>query len=89
MKGDDMPVLTVRNVPDEVHRALRARAAQHDHSAEAEVRDILATTLLPMKRVKIGDALMALGADLALKDDDIDALNSIRDQTPAEPMALQ
>ncbi|MFV0372970.1 FitA-like ribbon-helix-helix domain-containing protein, partial [Microbacterium sp.] len=36
-----MAVLTVRNVPDEVHRALRVRAAEHGRSAEAEVREIL------------------------------------------------
>lgn len=33
-----MAVLTVRNVPDEVHRALRLLAAQHGRSTEAEVR---------------------------------------------------
>jgi plasmid stability protein len=38
-----MAMLTVRNVPDEVHRALRVRAALHGRSAEAEVRDILET----------------------------------------------
>ncbi|WP_415859309.1 FitA-like ribbon-helix-helix domain-containing protein, partial [Burkholderia multivorans] len=35
-----MPVITVRNLSDEVHRALRIRAAQHGRSTEAEVRDI-------------------------------------------------
>ena len=37
-----MPSVTVRNVLDEVHRALKVLAAQHGRSAEAEVRDILA-----------------------------------------------
>ena len=32
-----MAMLTARNVPDEVHRALRVRAAQHGRSMEAEV----------------------------------------------------
>ena len=31
-----MAMLTVRNLPDDVHRALRVRAAQHGHSTEAE-----------------------------------------------------
>ncbi|MFB9619792.1 FitA-like ribbon-helix-helix domain-containing protein [Brooklawnia cerclae] len=35
-----MAVLTVRNVPDEVHRALRVQAAEHGRSTEAEVREI-------------------------------------------------
>lgn len=42
-----MAVLTVRNVPDEVHRALRVRAAEHGRSAEAEVREILSAALVP------------------------------------------
>jgi len=40
-----MAQVTVRNVPDEVVRALRVRAARHGRSAEAEHRLILAETL--------------------------------------------
>ena len=36
-----MPSVTIRHVPDEVHRAIRVRAAQHGRSAEAEMRAIL------------------------------------------------
>ena len=36
-----MATLTVRKLSDEVHRALRARAAMHGRSTEAEVRAIL------------------------------------------------
>lgn len=36
-----MAMLTVRKLSDEVHRALRVRAAQHGQSMEAEVREIL------------------------------------------------
>ena len=35
-----MVMLTVRNLPEEVHRALRVRAARRGHSTEAEVRTI-------------------------------------------------
>lgn len=83
-----MAVLTVRNVPDEVHRALRARATEHGRSAEAEVREILSAALVPSQRVLLGDALAALGRDLALTDDDVAVLNAVRDQTPAEPLGL-
>lgn len=47
-----MAVLTVRNVPDEVHRALRVRAAEHGRSAEAEVRAILSEALVPRERLR-------------------------------------
>ena len=46
---------------DEVHRALRVRAARHGRSAEAEIRDILERAVKPAKRVRLGDALAALG----------------------------
>jgi plasmid stability protein len=41
----NMAQLTVRNVPDEVVRSLRVRAAKHGRSAEAEHRLILAEVL--------------------------------------------
>lgn len=36
-----MATLTIRNLPDETKRALKQRAARHDRSMEAEVREIL------------------------------------------------
>ena len=46
-----MAVVTVRNVPDEVHHALRVRAAHRGRSTEAEVRAILEKTVLPEGRI--------------------------------------
>lgn len=83
-----MAVLTVRNVPDEVHRALRVRAAAHGRSAEAEVREILSAALVPAQRILVGDALASLGRDLALTDDDVALLDAVRDKTAAEPLLL-
>ena len=40
-----MAQLTVRNIPDDLARALRVRAARHGRSAEAEHRLILAQAL--------------------------------------------
>jgi plasmid stability protein len=57
-----MAILTVRNVPDDVHRALRVRAAQHGRSTEAEVREILATAVKPEERVRVGKALATSAA---------------------------
>ena len=44
-----MAQLTVRNVDEEVVRALKARAGQHGRSAEAELREILRDVLLRPK----------------------------------------
>ncbi len=41
-----MAQLTVRNVDDQVVRALKKRAVEHGQSAEAEHRDILQESLL-------------------------------------------
>ncbi|WP_420861943.1 FitA-like ribbon-helix-helix domain-containing protein [Algirhabdus cladophorae] len=40
-----MASITVRNLPDEVHRCLKQLAAQNNRSTEAEVRNILSTVV--------------------------------------------
>lgn len=84
-----MTSITVRNLPDAVHRALRVLAAQNGRSAEAEVRDILERAVKPAKRVRLGDALAALGRKVGLTDEDIATVDNTRDQSPAEPMKFE
>ena len=84
-----MAMLTVRNLPDDVHRALRMRAALHGHSTEAEVREILATAVKPAARVRMGDALAALGRSISLTNEDFDVFNQVRDKLPAKPLRLE
>lgn len=83
-----MAMLTVRNLPDDVHRALRVRAAQRGHSTEAEVREILATAVKPESRVLLGDALSGLSRKLGLTNADFDAMAKVRDKMPAQPMSF-
>ena len=66
-----MAILTVRNVPDDVHRALRVRAARHGRSTEAEVREILAAVVKPEKRIRVGDALSDIGRKIGLTNEDL------------------
>ena len=80
-----MAMLTVRNLPEEIHRALRVRAAQHGRSTEAEVREILAVAVKPEKRVRLGEALASLGREIGLTNEDVEVLERVRDTTPAEP----
>ncbi|MFP3756549.1 Antitoxin FitA [compost metagenome] len=84
-----MPMLTVRNVPDEVHRALRMRAAEHGRSTEAEVREILERAVKSEQRVRMGDALAALGQRAGLTNDDFAVFDTQRDKAPAEPMKFE
>ncbi len=80
-----MAMLTVRNLPDEVHRALRVQAALHGRSTEAEVREILASAVKPEARVRMGDALAALGRTIKLTNADLEIFDQVRDKTPAKP----
>jgi plasmid stability protein len=84
-----MAMLTVRNLPDDVHRALRVRAALHGRSTEAEVREILAIAVKPEARVRLGDALAALGQKIGLTNEDFDVFNQVRDKTPAQPLSFE
>jgi plasmid stability protein len=84
-----MASISIRNVPDDVHRALRVRAAQHGRSAEAEIREILEKAVKPPKRVRLGDALAALGRKVGLTDEGIAAIDQMRNKLPAEPMKFE
>lgn len=84
-----MATVTVRNLPDEVHRALRVRAATHARSTEAEIRDILDAAVRPPERLRLGTALAELARQAGLTDGDIAVLEQVRDKTPAEPVRLE
>lgn len=57
-----MPSVTVRNLPEATHRALKQRAAQHGRSTEAEIRHILEGAVRPQRGV--GSALATIGRSL-------------------------
>jgi antitoxin FitA len=84
-----MPAVTIRNISDETHRALRARAAYHGRSTEAEIRDILEAAVRPSERVKLGSLLAAIGRDAGLSNTDVEALQPKRDVKPDEPMSFE
>jgi plasmid stability protein len=79
-----MAVVTVRNLPEETHRALRVRAAEHGRSTEAEIRAILEETVRPPGRVKVGSALAAFGKRFGGIDLDI-----TRDQSPPRAASFE
>ncbi len=83
-----MAVLTVRNVSEEVHRALRVRAARRGRSTEAEVRAILEETVLQEGRVGLGSLLTAIGRRVKLTDDEL-ADFAQRDKSPGRPIDLE
>ena len=84
-----MAMLTVRNIPDEVHRALRTRAAHHGHSMEAEVREILESVVSPEGRVKLGSLLAGVGRQARLTAEEFAVFEQVRDKTPAHPVNFE
>lgn len=83
-----MAMLTVRNLPDDVHRALRVQAALHGRSTEAEVREILALAVKPEARIRLGDALAALSRDMGLTNEDFEVFERVSDKVPAIPLGF-
>ncbi len=79
-----MSQIIVRQLPDEVHRALTTRARAHGRSTEAEARDILASAVLPDARPKAGDLLCGIwkGADMS-------EVKFERDKTPHKPLSFE
>ena len=88
-----MAVLTVRNVPDAVHRALRQQASLHGRSTEAEVREILQAAVAPPERVKPGAFLAAMSRKARLTNADVAALEKamelVRDNATHEPIRFE
>jgi antitoxin FitA len=84
-----MPAVTIRNLPEATHRALKLRAAQHGRSAEAEMRVILETAVRSDTRIRLGTALSEQSRKLGLTNEDFAVLEVASDERPAEPMRFE
>lgn len=85
-----MPSITIRNVPDEVHRAIRVRAARHGRSAEAEIRVILEQAAKPEGRLLLGSLLASIAREAGgLSNAEAAHFDQIRDRSPAEPLRFE
>lgn len=84
-----MPAITIRNLSEATHRALKVRAAHHGRSTEAEIREILEATVRPPNRVRLGTALAELGRRVGLTNEDVAVLDQAREKTPAEPVRFE
>lgn len=78
-----MAAITVRNLSEETHRALKVRAAGHGRSTEAEVRAILEEAVSPPTRVRVGSLLASIGREAGGVELDVD-----RTRTAREPIDL-
>ena len=76
-----MRMVTVRNVPEEVHRAIRVRAAHNGHTLQAEMCEILTAAVKPEGRVRLGDLLAGIGRKVKLTEEEMTVFD--RDHSPA------
>lgn len=81
-----MTAVTIRNLSEETHRALKLRAARHGRSTEAEMRAILDAAARPEERVRLGSAMAERSRRIGLTNEDVEALETGGDQRLAEPM---
>ena len=77
-----MSSVTVRNLPDATHRALKLRAAQFGRSTEAEIRSILDAAVAP--NLAMGTAMAAIGQKVGGVD-----LKLRRDQRPVDVASFE
>ena len=85
-----MANVNVRNLPDEVHRAIRIQAAHHGRSTEAEIRDILERAAKPEGRVKLGSLLVAIARESGgLTDEEHALFESVRIKSAARAVRFE
>ena len=78
--------VTVRDVPEEVHSAIRVRAAQHGRSLQAEMLAIFEQAVKPEGRVKLGNLLGEIGREVKLTDEESAGFE--RDRSPARAVSF-
>jgi plasmid stability protein len=77
-----MAAVTIRNLPDGVHHALKMRAVEHGRSTEAEIRSILESAVRP--KVGLGSKLAAIGRAAGGID-----IEFPRDASPVKPATFK
>jgi plasmid stability protein len=80
----EMAAVTIRNLNDETHRALKLRATKNGRSTEAEIRSILEEAVKPAEQFKLGTYLFQRTREFGGVDLDI-----TRDPTPVRPATFE
>ena len=80
--GIFVATISIRNLPEEVHRALRVRAANHGRSTETEVRNILEQAVISDRRIALGSLLVEIGKEAEIDETDLSHFE--RDQSPGK-----
>lgn len=84
-----MHTITVTQIPDDIHQAIRELAQSHGHSAEAEIRRILEAAVKPQAQIKLGSLLAQIGQQAQLTDEEFAIFETIRDNSAARTTLLE
>jgi plasmid stability protein len=86
LKAFAMAQLTVRNIDDQIVRALKERAVAHGRSAEAEHREILRQALVrrPSGEGSVAERAARLRAQFRSSVDSTDVIRADRDRDMRE-----
>lgn len=85
-----MAAVTIRNLSDQTHRAIKARAARNERSTEAEIRAILDAAVRPVERIKLGSALREIARVHGVTNADVEALEqAVERHAPSEPVRFE
>lgn len=66
-----MKSVTISNLPEEVYRAIQARATTNGRTLEAEICELLTDAVRSEGRVKLGDLLADIGRKVRLTDEEM------------------
>jgi plasmid stability protein len=77
-----MANVLVRDLPDEIHVELKARAKKNARSVNAEIRAVLGAIVPPKARMGLGSQIEEFKKKLYEEGDDF-TFEVIRDKTPA------
>ena len=76
-----MASITIRQIPDDIHRELRIRAARHGLSIEAEILCILEKAIRPQGRLQLGALMTAIAQEAGgLTDAEVAHFDQLRDK---------
>lgn len=80
-----MGSLTIHALADAALTALQVLAFENRSTPEAEARRLLEAALCPKGRLCVGSALSGMSKSSGLSNEDVEALEAVREANPSPP----
>jgi antitoxin FitA len=90
LEASNMGAVTIRNLNDATHAALKLRAANNNRSTEAEIRLILNDAVKDdVPEVGMGTLLNQIAREHGMTDEEVDAILATRDRRELVPIVFE